>query len=93
MIKAALVNVETELVENVIIVDTLEDVVPAGYILVEIPIEIIEYTDEEKQLYDILEEIDKDFVRPPYSNAHVNVIEMPVMIGQTKWNITEGFYE
>jgi hypothetical protein len=91
MIKSALVNNETEIVENIIMVNTLEDSIPSGYILVAIPItdEVIEYKDEEKQLYDILEEIDSDFVRPPYSN----IIETPVMIGKTKWNINEGFYE
>jgi hypothetical protein len=91
MIKAALVNVETELVENVIIVDTLEDVVPAGYTLVEIVRIEIDFTDEEKQLYDILEEIDPDFIRPETSSFVIT--ETPIMIGQTKWNINDGFYE
>jgi hypothetical protein len=89
MIKAALVNKETELVENIIIVDTLEDVVPDGYVLVEIYIQqVIEYTAEDNALYDILEEIDEDFTRPAKLT-----IEYPVVIGQTKWNINDGFYE
>jgi hypothetical protein len=91
--KAALVNIETEIVENIIIVDSLESPVPSGFILIDIPIseEVIEYTDEEKQLYDILEEIDPDFIRPETSSFVIT--ETPIMIGQTKWNINDGFYE
>jgi hypothetical protein len=88
MIKAALVNVETEIVENIIIVDTLEDVIPDGYTLVEIPIQTIEYTDEENVLYNMIEEIDVNFIRP----ARLTV-EYPAIMGQTKWNINDGFYE
>jgi hypothetical protein len=87
MIKAALVNVETELVENVIIVDTLEDVVPAGYILVEVPRTEIDFTEEEQELYDFLAEIDTEYVYP-----NKKIVEKYVEISVTRWNETEGFH-
>jgi hypothetical protein len=87
MIKAALVNNETEIVENIIIVNTLDDVVPAGYTLVEIVRIEIDFTDEEKAVYDFLAEIDTEYVYPEKQMA-----EPFVEISVTKWNETEGFH-
>jgi hypothetical protein len=85
--KAALVNTQTGIVENIIIVDSLEDPVPAGYVLAEISLIEIDYTDEEKQLYELLQEIDPEFVLPPKKTE-----EPIVQIGITKWNKNDGFY-
>lgn len=87
--KAALVNTQTDIVENIIIVNSLEDPVESGYTLVEIP-EVIEidYTQEEKDLYELLIQIDPEFVLPPKKTQ-----EHVIMINSTKWNEQNGFFE
>ena len=85
--KAALINLETGIVESVIVVNSIDDIVPEGYQLVETDkIEnIINKTDEELALYEILKDLDPDY--------KYDEIERPIHIGQTKWSVTQGFYE
>jgi len=85
--KAALVNLSTNIVENIIMVNTFEDPVPENYKLVEITLNEIPITEEERQLYEIIKEID-----PSYPN-NIPKLEVPINIGATKWSVERGFYE
>lgn len=86
--KAALVNTQTGIVENIIIVDSLEDPVESGYTLVEIPVFEIDYAQDEKDLYELLIQIDPEFVLPPKK-----IQERVIMINSTKWNEQNEFFE
>ena len=87
--KAALVNTNTGIVELVIIVNSLDDIVPQNYKLVEIPmIENYGGIEEEKQLFDILKEIDPDYI-----DSKCYMTEKPVNPGITKWSEELGLYE
>lgn len=87
--KAALVNTNTGIVELVIIVNSLDDIVPENYILVDIPsVEIYNGTSEEKQLFNILKEID-----PEYVDSKSFTVEMTVHPGVTRWSEEFGLYE
>lgn len=85
--KAALVNLETGIVESVIMVDSVDDTVAYGYQLVEVDMiqNIIGKTDEELALYEIIKDLDPDY--------KYDEIERPIHNGQTKWSATQGFYE
>lgn len=84
--KAALVNLQTQVVENVIMVNSLEDVVQEGYKLVEVPIKDKELTPEELEIENFLKEIDPDYVRV------VTKIERIININETQWSEESGFY-
>lgn len=86
--KAASVNTQTDIVENIIVVGSTEDLVESGYKLVEIPITEIDYTQDEKDLYELLIQIDPEFVLPPKKTQ-----ERVIMINSTKWNEQNGFFE
>lgn len=86
--KAVLVNVKTEIVENIIVVNSLEDIVPEGYKLVEIPVVEIDYSQDEKDLFELLMQIDPEFVLPSKQ-----VQERVIHIGLTKWTEQNGFFE
>ena len=85
--KAALVNLETGIVESVIIVNSTDDPVPYNYHLVEVDmiVDIASKTDEEWALYEIIKDLDPDY--------KYDEIERPIHIGQTKWSASRGFYE
>ena len=87
-IKAAYINTTTGIVENIIIVKSLEDVIHDGYVLVEVPKIELEYSKDELDLYNFLESIDPDFIFPEKIK-----IEDSIHIGITKWSEQEGFYE
>ena len=85
--KAALINLETGIVESVIMVDSVDDTVPDAYRLVEVDMihNIIGKTDEELALYEIIKDLDPDY--------KYDEIERPIHNGQTKWSASRGFYE
>lgn len=85
--KAALVNLETSIVESVIMVDSVDDPVPEGYKLVEVDMIVnnVGKTDEELALYEIIKDLDPDY--------KYDEIERPIHNGQTKWSASRGFYE
>jgi hypothetical protein len=85
--KAALINLETGIVESVIVVNSIDDIVPEGYQLVETDMIVnnIGKTDEELALYEIIKDLDPDY--------KYDEIERPIHIGQTKWSSSRGFYE
>jgi hypothetical protein len=87
MMRAALVNLETSIVESVIVVNSVDDIVPEGYQLVETDMIVnnIGKTDEELALYEIIKDLDPDY--------KYDEIERPIHIGQTKWSVSRGFYE
>lgn len=87
-IEAVLINLNTSTVEGVIAVNSFEDPVPEGYKLLPVPIEIFFRDQEEKELYNILKEIDPDFENP-------DLIKQTRIIHpwQTKWTEEKGFYE
>jgi len=84
MIKAVLVNIDIGIVENIIMVSSLEEFVPEGYKLVELPKKNLEISEEDKILEEILKEIDPNYV--------IQYSERPIIIGVTKWNEEKGFY-
>jgi hypothetical protein len=87
MMRAAYVNLNTGIVQEIIIVNSLNDIVPENYKLVEIPLIEVTSSEEEKQLFDIIKEIDPTFVDTiPKEEIHIN-------IGSTKWSEERGFYE
>lgn len=84
--KAALVNTVTNIVESIIIVDSIDDIVPENYKLIEIPM-VEKYTsEEERQLYEVIKEIDPEYPDIPKEERFID-------IGVTKWSEEKGFYE
>lgn len=86
--KVAYINTTTSIVENIIIVKTLDDIVPKDYKIVEIPKFELDYIDEELELYNFLQSLDPEFIFPDKKK-----IEKTINIGITKWSEKEGFYE
>jgi hypothetical protein len=84
--KAALVNTVTNIVESIIIVNSMDDVVPENYKLLEIPMVDIYTSEEERQLYEVIKEIDPDYIGIPKGERFID-------IGVTKWSSEKGFYE
>jgi hypothetical protein len=84
--RAALVNVSTGIVENVIVVNSFEDEVPAGYTIK--PITIIdlvgEITQEYLDMIDIIKQIDPDYKTPTK--------EIEIRLNVTNWSEERGFY-
>lgn len=86
--KAAYVNKTTGIVENIIVVDSLEDSVDDEHVLAEIPMIEVDYTEDELDLYNLLQQIDPEFVYPSKKR-----VEPAIEIGVTKWNSNDEFYE
>jgi hypothetical protein len=84
--KAALVNTLTNIVESIIIVNSIDDLVPENYKLLEIPMVDIYTSEEERQLYEVIKEIDPDYIGIPKGERFID-------IGVTKWSSEKGFYE
>jgi hypothetical protein len=84
--KAALINVQTGIVENIIIVNSFEDKVPVGYILKPITmIDLVgEITQEYLDMIEIIKEIDPDYITPTK--------EIEIRINETRWSEEKGFY-
>jgi hypothetical protein len=93
MVKASLVNKKTNVVENVIMVNSLEDKVPEGFYLAPmVTREMLPNLDKE---YDALQKILAD-IAPDYKLPTVDpiIIEVPIQIGLTKWNpVNKEYYE
>jgi hypothetical protein len=85
-IKAALVDLETCLVKNIVMVNRLTDGVPSGYRLVKID-KIINHSKEEEELWSMLKEIDLNL------SIVIPKIERPILVNKTKWTFEKGFYE
>lgn len=79
-IKVSLVNTTTNIVENIIMVTSLDDIPPQGYVIA--PMEYIEQevNPEKKKLAQLLKEID-----PTYKDLDIEKTEVPIEIGVTKW--------
>jgi hypothetical protein len=86
-IAAALLNENTSIIEGVIAVNSLEDVVPTGYKLLEIPKYKAFADEEEKELYEILKEIDPDF-----ENPDILLRDIEIHPWVTKWTREKGFH-
>lgn len=88
--KVALVNTQTGFVENLIVVNSLADPVSENYKLVEIPTfhESGEFSEEDLAVQNILKEIDPNYIPP-----EPIIFERNIIIGETKWNENDGFYE
>jgi hypothetical protein len=84
--KAAFVNTVTNIVESIIIVDSIDDIVPENYKLVEIPMVEMYTSEEERQLYEVIKEIDPEYPDIPKEERFID-------IGVTKWSEEKGFYE
>ena len=84
-IKAAYINISTGIVENIIILKSLEDTISQGYKAVEVP---YEYEELDLEMYKLIQTIDPDYAMPEKKK-----IQRPVHIGITKWDELNGFYE
>jgi hypothetical protein len=84
--KAALVNTETGFVENVIVVNSLDDEVQAGYVI--LPITVVDmsedFTEEQLELIETIKQIDPDYKLPTK--------EIVIELNKTKWSQERGFY-
>jgi hypothetical protein len=88
MIKAALVNTDTKIVENIIMVNSLEDVVPEGYVLAPMEYQKDPVSRELTALQKILKENDPNFIiKEPEPR------EVSINIGVTKWDSEKKYYE
>jgi hypothetical protein len=87
-IKAALVDVNSNIVTSIIMVDSLADIVPEGFML--IPMEYAETVPdpEHEALQAILSMID-----PNHKPVVKEPIERPVHIGVTRWTAEKKFHE
>lgn len=85
--KVAYVNLSTGIVENLMIVNRLDDEIPEGYKLVEIPVTQGVLSPEQVAVNAILEQIDPKLVKT------AGFFEQVVHIGVTKWSEEQGFYE
>lgn len=86
--RVALVNNETGVVENLIVVIRNEDIPPDGYSFADLETIEIPVNSEIAALENIIKEIDPEFeVTKPI------ISERPLNIGTTKWSKDRGFYE
>lgn len=84
--KAAYINLQTEIVENIIMITSVDESVPEGYKLVTIPIKNAD-SEENLALINILKDIDPNYQVPS------TYTERQIVIGTTKWNESKGFYD
>ena len=86
--KAALVDVNSSIVTNIIMVDSLDDIAPEGFILVPMEYAQSDPDPENDALQAILLMIDPN---------HIPVVKEPVErsvhIGITKWTAEKKFYD
>jgi hypothetical protein len=94
--KAALVDMQTGIVTNILMINSLTDPVLSGYKLVEItkvrdPSYMSNDSDLEDEIKKLIETmLDDD---PTYVPPTTIVIDKTVMIGRTRWSEELGFYE
>lgn len=86
-IKVAMINLDTEIVENIILLTSMDDPAPENYKFVEVPSKSDVDDEENLALQSILKDIDPNYVPPP-----IQMIERFIKIGETKWNEEKGFY-
>lgn len=87
IIKAAVVDRNTNLVINLILVNDTEENYVEGCDVIPVPSIIVPSTPDEDELYTLLEQVDPTFVRP------VQYQEISVNMGTTKWTEEQGFFE
>lgn len=87
IIKAAVVDRNTNLVVNVILVNDTEENYVEGCDVIPVPSIVVSPTPDEEELYSLLEEVDPSFVRP------LKYEELTVIAGTTKWTEQQGFFE
>ena len=83
-----MVKTATGVVENIIIVNSLNDTPPAGYRYAEMEIIETPIDPEVKALQDIIKEVD-----PLYKAIEPTYHERPIKLKKTKWTSERGFYE
>lgn len=84
--KAALVNLGSGYVQNIIMVNSLDDPVGDGYKLVSV--DIVQEIDAETQsTIDFIKTIDPDYVHQPV------IKEYSVNIGKTRWTEELGLFD
>jgi hypothetical protein len=86
--KAALVDVTSNIVSSLIMVDSLSDIVPEGFILA--PMEYAETVPDPE--HDALQAI-LSMIDPTHKPVVKEPIEYPVHIGITKWTAEKKFHE
>ena len=87
-VKVALVNLQTNIVENVIIVDSIDDTPPQGYYYAPMETSEIPVDPEVEQLQNIIKEVD-----PLYEGVKPIVFEKPITLNKTRWTQQKGFHE
>jgi hypothetical protein len=90
LIKTACINLQTNIVENIIMInDGDTHVEPDGYIHIPVPKIPVSTTlsPEQQAINEILKQLNPDYVETQ------EFIEMSIITGQTKWSEDKGFYE
>lgn len=86
-IKAALVDTQTDIVTNIIIVNSIADPVPANFKLVEIDQVPQILTDRDHKLINVMMKNDPTY-SPPLA-----MMERPIILGTTMWSEDLGFHD
>jgi hypothetical protein len=84
----ALINNQTNFVENIVVIELDRDEPPIGYSFAEIPIIKKFPTKQDEELYNMLREIDPNFVFERMYEGPVDII-----FNKTKWTQEKGFFE
>lgn len=87
IIKAALIQNETSLVINTIMINDQDNNFMEGHTIVPIPQVVVPNTPEEDEFYTLIKQVDPDFVIP------VKTQELLLNPGTTKWNENRGFFD
>ena len=88
LIRASLVNTETNIVENIVMCRSLEDSVEEGYKLVPMEFITTSLSPEIQGLVDILASVEANLDLPEPQK-----IERPIKIKETKWTQEKGYHE
>ena len=86
-LKVAMVNNTTHIVKNIIIVNSLNDIPPAGYHFAEVKTIAKTIDSEVKALQDLIKEMD-----PSFEIAKLEVFEKTIELNKTKWTSEKGFH-
>ena len=87
IVKAAMIDKNTNIVSNLIMINNEENNDVEGFYVVEIPFSDAPFTKEESELYDLLKEVDPTYV------PIISKIVLAVHMGSTKWTEQAGFFE
>lgn len=86
-VKVYVVNASSNVVENSIVVDTMNSIAPSGYFFVEPEYVTEELSEDMQAVNEIIQSVDPSYT--PEKTMH----EYPVKLYYTKWSPDRKFYE